>query len=340
MLYLSNRVYLELDRYITAQGRTVIVGEHAASAIDLSSKTDYNIIDTKETLSNINLAEWIASLSPAEDAERVIIFADNENYLLLSAFSLSSVLANPTISAISEIIDLDLQYIKSESAYPSSFFEYKYRGVEPPAITAEQVTTAIQKALTITPKLTNSIPRLELQFANFLNGTLNAQLAESLNSVANSIVKKTAWAGKDFAQLSNGLPAMLKMTDGLDLEDLELDDIRSYYPAYWRIWNVSIPDTDEYQDLTEQDYINYLKLYESHFEYIENAKYYQTIHDLFTVGQDGLLELARKDLLDPTRTYIFEGIKGRLLQKINSLLWYKISANNRNPTYLAQFELK
>jgi hypothetical protein len=341
MLYLSNRVYLELDRYITNQGTVVIVGPHAEKALgDTSFNNSFKVADTKVTLEGVNLSDWIDSLCPTESDPRVTIFADMDNYVLLNAFSLSSILENPTVAAIKEIIDLDFQYIESESAYPSGFFESVLRNVNPPVFNIEQVVPIIEQAMSITPKMKNSTPRLELQFANYLTKTLSSELTTSLIRVANSIVKKTAWPGKDFTHLSNGLPALMKMTDGVDLENLEIADFKNYYPAYWKLWNISVPDTDNWEDLVAQDVINYLKQYEEHFGYSESEQVYQTVNDIFSTDPNGLYDLAKNDLLDPSQTFAYEGIKGRLLQKINALLWYKISANYQNPEYLAQFRLR
>ncbi|MEI6421236.1 MAG: hypothetical protein WCP55_03400, partial [Lentisphaerota bacterium] len=340
MIYLCNRVYLELDKYLIQIGQVALVGRHAeAAAADPVFNLEHKVADVKPTLEGVDIAAWLVEITPTSESDRVIVYADEENYALINAFVLSSILNNPTVDAIKDIVDSDFEYIASENAYPSASWESVFR-YHDTTVSSVDTASIVAEAIARNPKIiTETIPRIELQFANYINGTLNERLTNYLEDTAHFMTINASWPGRDFKQLSNILPMMLKTTDGVDIDNFDLDNFQNYYPAYWKIWNKSIADIENLDGITVDDYKNYLLQYEQHFQYKEPDNIMQGVDAYFDLDAKGHCRLSKETMLNPSIEH-YEGVKSKYLTRINALLWYKICANATDTAYLGKFKLK
>ena len=194
--------------------------------------------------------------------------------------------------------------------------------------------------MAIPNKLPSSVnPRLELQYANYIAKTLNPTMTADLEKLAHLMSINANWPGRDFKQLSVIYPMLLKMTNGLDIENLALDELSNYYPEYWKLWNHSIDDVDNIDGITHQDYVNYLGLMEQHFNYTEADVIKNNLSLLTTNDENGVCLWAKQIMLNPDNDF-YHGIKSYYLTKVNALLWGKISANSKDSAYLAKLKLK
>jgi hypothetical protein len=201
------------------------------------------------------------------------------------------------------------------------------------------VPAIVTRAIDCLPKLVAPlIPRIELLWANYINNTLPSNLVDYLEKTAHIMTMNASWPGRDFKQLSNILPMLLKKTDGVDLDTFELDDFQKYYPAYWKIWNYSIADIDNIEGFTGQDFVDYLEQYEEHFGYQETDAFKNGMRAYADLDEKGNSRLSKETMLNPD-TRFYEGIKSRYLFKINAFMWHNISSKSRDLEYLSRFKL-
>lgn len=339
MIYLFDRLYLESDHYIR-NDKEVLTALLGAAAVEAKTcqtlEQDFGQIQLNESVDNKDLAKYLKDLVTTANGQRVVVYTDDATLIKILAFYCSSIFKNPTADFVKSLILMDKLWIDlAPGVTGHKDFSLRHKGLDELDITG--IDSLIAEGLSITPKITGvKEVRMEYTFAGYINNTLTSQQRSDLEKKMKEIFYDNAWFG-DLVKTFGPEYLILAHKKGVDLDTFTIDTLRSTFPAYFKIYDVSQRgDPTCFDRVTKQDCLNFLNQAKTDFGWEYPASLSDFINSFYQDKQG----FVNNNVLtaENASDYYCAMNLGKMI-KANPYLWYSIAGSKDNKSYLDKFTL-
>lgn len=340
MIYLFDRLYLELDHYIRNDKKkmTALLGPSADLARnDPILQSDFGSIQLDSAVLDEDLASYLEGLVVTADGKRVTIFTTNEMMIKILAFYCSSIFNTVDKDFIKSLIIFDKMWI-DQSAGVMGHRDSSLRHKGTATLDITNIDSIIEEAISITPKITNySSLRMEYLYASYLNNTLPLHLTDYLENIVKVVFYDANWLGP-LVKTFSPMALTIAHKEGIDLDNFEISDLKSNRPEYYKIYDTAIVGDSTCFDRVElSDWEAFLAKASADFGWDVKPN----VHEFFTKFYANKHDFIMDNCLNPDKVFDWYCLVdlGKTI-KINPHLWYYIAREKNNNLLLNKFLLK